>query len=78
MPWVRLHFGLLCAMRRATLPGKNGLLHTNRQRDAVKAEGLCWVVFDHLQTLVPQFGRAWELVFEPAVGDSGRWWFVEG
>ena len=54
---LRLRSGPLAAIRGATPPSKNGLSHANRERDAAMAEALFWSVLDHLQTLVPQFGR---------------------
>jgi Transposase DDE domain/Domain of unknown function (DUF4372) len=53
---LRLHSGLLSAIRAATPPSKNGLSHANRERDAHLAEQLFWQVLGHLQQLHPGFG----------------------
>lgn len=53
---LRLHSGLLSALRGATPPHKNSLSHANRERDAWMAERLFWSVLEHLQTLQPAFG----------------------
>jgi hypothetical protein len=54
---LRLHRGLLSALRGATPPSKNGLSHANQERDAALAENLFWQVLEHLQSLAPGFGR---------------------
>jgi Domain of unknown function (DUF4372) len=50
--WPR---GPLSALRGATPPSRNALSHANTHRDAALAEGLCWAVLGHLQTLSPGF-----------------------
>ena len=52
---LRLHSGLLSALRGATPPSRNNLSHANKRRDAVLAEGLFWAVLEHLQKLSPRF-----------------------
>ena len=52
---LRLHSGLLSALRGATPPSRNNLSHTNKHRDATLAERLFWAVLEHLQKLSPRF-----------------------
>jgi hypothetical protein len=52
---LRLHSGLLSALRGATPPSRNNLSHANKRRDAVLAERLFWAVLEHLQKLSPRF-----------------------
>jgi hypothetical protein len=53
---LRLHSGPLSALRGATAPSGNNLSHANKGRDAALAEGLFWMVLEHLQKLSPGFG----------------------
>jgi hypothetical protein len=53
---LRLHSGPLSALRGATAPSRNNLSHANKGRDAALAEGLFWMVLEHLQKLSPGFG----------------------
>ena len=55
---LRLHSGPLSAIRGATPPSKNGLSHTNRERDPAMAEALFRRMLEHLQQLAPRFGGA--------------------
>ena len=52
---LRLHSGLVSALRGATPPSRNNLSHANKHRDAALAERLFWAVLEHLQKLSPGF-----------------------
>ena len=52
---LRLHSGLLSALRGATPPSRNNLSHANKHRDAALAERLFWAVLEHLQKVAPRF-----------------------
>jgi hypothetical protein len=52
---LRLHSGLLSALRGATAPSRNNLSHANKHRDAALAERFFWAVLEHLQKLSPGF-----------------------
>ena len=54
---LRLHNGLLGALRGATPPSRNNLSYSNKKRDAILAENIFWSVLGHLQTLQPVFAR---------------------
>jgi len=53
---LRLHSGVLSAVRGAVAPSRNNLSHANKARDAAMAEELFWRVLEHLQSLKPNFG----------------------
>ena len=46
---LRLHSGLVSALRGATPPSRNNLSHANKRRDAAFAEGLFWAVLKHFR-----------------------------
>jgi hypothetical protein len=46
---LRLRSDPLSALRGATPPNRNNLLHANKHRDASLAEKLFWSVLDHLK-----------------------------
>jgi hypothetical protein len=52
---LRLHSGLLSALRGATPPSRNNLSHANKNRDASLAEKLFWAILAHLKQLSPGF-----------------------
>lgn len=51
------HEGLVCTIRGAKPPSRNGLSHANRVRNADMAEALFWEVLSHIQKQHPSFGR---------------------
>lgn len=53
---LRYHAGALSTVRGAAPPSKNGLSHSNRERNADMAEALFWEVMAHLQKRHPCFG----------------------
>jgi PAS domain-containing protein len=53
---LRLHAGLLSAVRGATPPARNTLSHANKTRPAAMAEELFWEVLGHLHRQTPSFG----------------------
>jgi len=52
---LRLHSGLLSAIRGASPPSKNGLSHANKERPAAMAEQLFWQTLEHLQSRCASF-----------------------
>jgi hypothetical protein len=52
---LRLHEGLLAAIRAATPPSRNGLSHANKVRPAEMAQQLFWGVLESLGKISPQF-----------------------
>jgi hypothetical protein len=77
---LRLHSGLLSALRGAAAPSRNNLSHANKRRDAALAEQLFWAVHrdlailpgtgnDLIATTVPSSG-ARLTVEAPDSGDS--------
>ena len=52
---LRNHSGLLSKIRDCVPPSRNGLSHTNRNRDPRMAEKLFWEVLDHLNGISPNF-----------------------
>jgi hypothetical protein len=60
---LRLHSGPLSAIRGATPPSKNALLHANRERNPKMAEALFWTMLEHLQQLHPGFLSQWSHSF---------------
>ena len=72
---LRLHSGLLSALRGATPPSRNNLSHANKHRNAALAERLFWAVLEHLQKLSP--GLPLDVVVKGWLVVSGAlfmWW----
>ena len=53
---LRMHKGMLGALRGATPPARNTLSHASKIRSADMAEELFWTMLKHLTTLSPSFG----------------------
>lgn len=51
------HEGVVCTIRGAKPPSRNGLSHANRIRNADMAEALFWSVLSHIQKQHPSFGN---------------------
>lgn len=51
------HEGVVCTIRGAKPPSRNGLSHANRVRNADMAEALFWAVLSHIQKQHPSFGN---------------------
>jgi hypothetical protein len=52
---LRINESALNEIRRAKVPSRNGLSHSNRERDAAMAEALYWQVEEHLRNQHPGF-----------------------
>jgi len=62
---LRNHSGVLSTLRGATPPSRNGLSHSNRERNADMAEELFWTTLSHLQRQAPAFGMGRKYVGFP-------------